>query len=367
MIPLIKPDVPPVEAWAPYLTKSYEANIFSNYGPLACQLIDQIDQDYNCPSKTSLPVCNATAGLQIALQALGKPNAKVVSQSFTFPATINAILGAGMRPILMDVTDKNWLIDPEILDVLLSKDPEIAAVMIVRTLGLCSDIGDIEAVCSKHDVPLIVDSAGCFGGFESSGRKVGMAGIAEVFSFHATKPFSVGEAGLIYGDSEFIKKCKISSNFGLDGTTVKSFGTNAKMSEVAAAISLARLKDFHKDVVQPRTERAKMYQKFLGNFENMKFPMDVGHPTWQFFPVCLRNLETADTCVNELNKQGYIVRGYYRPAIHLTEYYNNLEQFGELNVTEQLAQRIIVLPLHSHIDEAHIRKITSTIINVSEM
>lgn len=364
-VPLIKPDVPLVEDWAPLLETSYAQNTFSNYGPLVKRLIAEIDAEIGTEGKTGLPVANATVGLQVALQALNKPGGKVLTQAFTFPATVNAIVAAQMIPVFMDVDDGRWFVDPVVLDAELEQRDDVSAVMIVRTLGMCGEILAIEAACEKHDVALIVDSAGCFGGSESDGRKIGLAGTAEVFSFHATKPFSVGEGGLIYGDTAFMDRCKAATNFGLEGMTLISHGTNAKMSEVAAAISIARLKGFQETIVAPRTERAQEYVKRFSASNTVSIPEEMGNPTWQFFPVRMASAVDAEAAIARLAEAGYAVRGYYRPSLHLSGPYEDLERVGELTVSGRLAREIIVLPLHVDVTFDDINEIADIILSIS--
>lgn len=361
-MPLIKPDVPKVDEWAPLLDVSYRSNTFSNYGPLVRRLIDEVEKDMGDPGKKALPVANATVGLQVALQAINKPGAKVITQAFTFPATINAIFAAAMVPVFLDVQPDTWFVNPEVLDRELAARDDVAVVMIVRTLGMCGSITAIEEVCAKHDVALIVDSAGCFGGFEESGRKVGRAGIAEVFSFHATKPFSVGEGGLIYGDADFIALCKSATNFGLEGMTIVSHGTNAKMSEVSAAIALARRVGFYEDIVAPRNKRAQAYISRFAGSNHVTLPSAIGSPTWQFLPIRLPSSQHAERVVADLAEAGYAVRGYYRPALHLSDAYRGLERAGPMTVSERLAQEVVVLPLHTDVTLADIDRITQVVI-----
>lgn len=363
LLPLIKPDLPKTEDWVPLLDVSYEANTFSNYGPLVSRLAAEIDADMANSERKALPVANATVGLQVALQAVNRPGTKVITQAFTFPATVNAIISADMVPVFMDVEPDTWFVGADKLDALLEQEDDVGAVMIVRTLGLCCAIREVEAVCARHDVPLIVDSAGCFGGSEQDGRKVGMAGLAEVFSFHATKPFSAGEGGLIYGDTAFVDRCRAATNFGLEGMSLISHGTNAKMSEFAGAISLARRVNFREDVIYPRSARAHEYTKRLAGSNHVKLPAAVGAPTWQFFPIQLASAEMADKVIARLAEAKYAVRGYYRPALHTAPAYRDVARNSDLSISARLAQEIVVLPLHSDVTFNDIATISDVILS----
>src|SRR3712207_3000798 len=94
------------------------------------------------------------------------------------------------------------------------------------------------AACAEHGAPLLLDSAPGFGARDEHGRRLGTQGETEVFSFHATKPFAVGEGGVVVtGNAEIANRVSRIVNFGLDPGTRTSgvVGLNAKMSELHAA------------------------------------------------------------------------------------------------------------------------------------
>ena len=100
------------------------------------------------------------------------------------------------------------------------------------------------ATCDAAGVPLVVDSAAAFGARDEHRRLVGSDGATHVFSFHVTKPFAVGEGGLLVtGDAEVARRAESLVNFGIDGPerTSAVAGINAKMSELHAAGALAML------------------------------------------------------------------------------------------------------------------------------
>ena len=122
--------------------------------------------------------------------------------------------------------------------------------MATSTFGTAPPAGTREAwraTCDAAGVPLVVDSAAAFGARDEHRLLVGSDGATHVFSFHVTKPFAVGEGGLLVtGDADVARRAESLVNFGIDGPerTSAVAGINAKMSELHAAGALAMLDRF---------------------------------------------------------------------------------------------------------------------------
>jgi dTDP-4-amino-4,6-dideoxygalactose transaminase len=194
-----RPEPPQLDDVAAYYRLSQEAGFFANGGPCA-RLLEQRLSD-RLDGAQCVTVSSGTSGLLVALRAaFGPPDPSrvVVTPSFTFAATACAIMWAGFQPLFVDIDGPTWQIDPSGLDAALDSGRDVAGVLACSTFG-ASPPGWMRRAwresCRSRGVPLVVDSAAAFGSIDDEGGASGALGDTEVFSFHATKPFAVGEGG----------------------------------------------------------------------------------------------------------------------------------------------------------------------------
>jgi dTDP-4-amino-4,6-dideoxygalactose transaminase len=239
--------MPPPAEWLPFLMESYATKRSSNFGPASQKLEDRLSSRFADGNRVFLLASSATTGLAAMLLALNI-RGRVVLPAFTFPATMRAVQMAGCTPVLCDVDPVTWEMSVETLEPVLRQD-RVAAVLPVRAFGFCRDYEPLVGPCAAAGIPVIVDSAAGFGGQIGSERSIGSQAIAEVFSFHATKVFGIGEGGAICVDQSLVDDVRSALNFGI-APKATSRGLNGKLSEFAAAIGLAVLDSFD-DFVQP--------------------------------------------------------------------------------------------------------------------
>ncbi len=348
MYPFIRPTIPPPADWLEMLEPAYRERRYSNFGPVATRLESALEQRYAPPGRRVVLVSSGTAGLIAALLALDVQGS-VAMPSFTFPATAAAVVLAGCRPLFLDVSPRTWELDPAQVERALERQ-RVGAILHVRTLGLCHPLEELEELAQAAAVPLIVDAAASLGGRDERGRWVGGAGDAEVFSMHATKVFGVGEGGAVFVRESLDERVRGAVNFGLrDGAPV-ALGFNGKLSEVHAAIGLAVLERIESFLAR-RAEVAQGYRTRL-TASDLQHPPNAGMPPWQTYPVALSGL--AEPVARRLVAAGVGVRRYYAPPLHLTAPYASDAQ---LPITEDLAQRMLCLPVYSDMQERELEEI----------
>jgi dTDP-4-amino-4,6-dideoxygalactose transaminase len=357
-----RPQLPQQDAVERYLAASREARWFSNGGPCHAQLSEGLAA-FLGDGVQVVPTANATLGLMIALRSLVGSSAGaslVVVPSFTFPATAQAIFWCGLRPIWADVDRDAWHLHPEALDALLSSHGEdVAAVLACSTFGTAPAVAQTaawERSCAEAGVPLLVDSAAGFGSRDEQGALLGRQGHAEVFSFHATKPFAVGEGGAVVTESaELAGRISQMTNFGFGSEREVSspFGLNAKMSEMHAAIGLAVL-DGYDDVLSARRERAERLRSELEP-SGYVFQAGARDSAWQFVPVLAPSAQVRDVVLAAAGEQEIEIRSYHAPLHELTAF-AGLTQ-ARLAVTEELASRTLSLPLANDLSDDQLDRV----------
>lgn len=196
-----------------FYQKSLDEGRLANFGPCYFEAQKRIEKlmTYNCL------VSNATVGLELALRARFKKGARILIPSFTFKATYLAVINADMVPVVHAVDGITWTLIP--FDI---QDADVDGAIVVSPFGHEIDFSAYEDV----GVPIIYDLAGSWGNFYKGSH-------VAVYSWHATKRFSVGEgACIVSSDYALVKEIERLSNFGR---------TNAKLSEIQCAIACANL------------------------------------------------------------------------------------------------------------------------------
>jgi dTDP-4-amino-4,6-dideoxygalactose transaminase len=358
------PTVPALRAVEPFFAEAERLRWFSNGGPCVTRL------ERECAAQLGLQhpgvaVNNATSGLMIALRAcLGVPDGVrrlVAVPSFTFVASVNAVVWAGFTPVFVDVDPDDWQVSDASLMQLKRVRGSLAGILQCSTFGTAPSAArraSLAAAARLLDVPVVVDSAAGFGAVDEDGRPLGDQGDAEVFSFHATKPFAVGEGGLVTSRSaDVLRTVSQLNNFGFDHIRAVPghVGINGKMPELSAAVGLAVLSCFD-EVLKRRREAAAWLQEQLHG-SDVQFQVGAAGSTFQFVPVALPTAESRQRLLRNAQDARVEVRAYFDPPMHRLLPFADCPSAGSLEVTDALAERIIGLPMANDISTASLERI----------
>ena len=363
------PQLPPADAIERYFRLSRDAGWFSNDGPcvqlLSDRLTARLGNGLHC-----VPVANGTLALMVALRALtehGRPAARGVAvPSFTYVGTVSAILWAGLEPVFVDVDEESWHAEPASLERAVEERGESLACLLP-----CSTFGSAPALETRRAwedlarqaaLPLLVDSAAGLGTTDKAGTPLGGQGDAETFSMHATKPFAVGEGGLVVTRSaDLANRVRQIIQFGLDAARVLqgSVGLNAKMSEIHAATGLAVLERFDDWVSRRRASAARIIDALSP--QGFSFQCDAGDSSWQFVPTLAPDASTRRRILAKGEAAGVELRTYHQP-LHAMAALRGHEAVGSLEVTGELGERIVSLPMSNDLDDASLDRICSSVL-----
>jgi len=207
--------------------------------------VAQFERDYaafqdaaHCVTCTS-----GTSAAEVALQLIGVgPGDEVIAPPYTFIATASSIMRVGGTPVFVDVDD-SWCMDPEAIESAIT--PRTKAIVPVHFGGRVADMDRINAIAQKHGVTVLEDACHSWGG-KWKNKGTGALGRGGVFSFQMSKNITAGEGGAILSDDEaFAEACRAVTNCGrVKGSEWYAhalLGTNARMTEFAAAILSAQL------------------------------------------------------------------------------------------------------------------------------
>lgn len=329
----------------------------TNMGPLSKELEKQISTMLQV--KHCICVCNGTIGLELVQRALNL-SGEVIIPSFTFIATAHSLRWQRIDPVFCDIKMEDHLIDHNQIESLIT--PRTTAIMAVPIWGQPCNYNVLQSIADKYDLKLVFDSAHAFG-CKSGNQYLGGFGDAEVFSFHATKVFSTGEGGAITTNSdELADKLRLMRNFGFtDYDKTEYTGTNAKMSEFAAAYGLAHLDDLE-SIIEHNKYIYFTYLEEFSNFKelrflNYKFP---GKNNYQYV-VAQVTSEIRDSFVNYFHAHGILLRRYFHPGCHRMLPYSNHEQYQGLHLdnTDKISSEIVVFPTGRQVSPYTIKEFSS--------
>lgn len=361
-IPFIKPRLPP----AAQLVEDYDAiiasNWFTNFGPKERAFAAGIGAWVG--DRTAVTFTNATIALIGLLRCAlgdGDRSREVIVASFTFAAGPAAIEWAGFTPLLIDVEPDGLQPDLEQARALVLSRSSVAGILLTNTFGIGNDaIAGWEALAADAGLPLLIDSAAGFGSRYADGTMVGTRGTAEVFSFHATKPFAIGEGGAVTtGDHELADRLRRFQNFsfaadrGADG-----LGLNGKLAEIPAAIGLRQLERFE-TALQRRQDVLERYRAGLP--AGWRLPAGIERSSVCFATVLAPDRASRDRARERLTAAGVEARVYYTPAVHRQPQFADAPRSPSLAVTEDIGDRVLSLPVHEEMPAASIRRVVDAL------
>ncbi len=311
--------------------------------------------------KHCIPVCNATVGLQLVCHAL-ELTGEVILPAFTFVATPHAVHWEGLKPVFADIDPESHTICPESVESLITD--KTSAIAGVHAWGHACHTDQLDEIANRHGLSVMYDAAHAFG-CGHQGKMIGNFGRCEVFSFHATKFFNTFEGGAIAtNDDQLAEKFRLMTNFGFAGMdTVVNLGTNAKMTEISAAMGISVFACLD-DILKKNQLNYERYRDSLGNTTGLRlFPYEHLEKTnWQYIVIEIEAEEfgaSRDQVFQRLNDNKVIARRYFYPGCHHMEPYKTL--YGDLSSqvphTEALCQRVLCLPTGSAVSAQDVDEI----------
>jgi dTDP-4-amino-4,6-dideoxygalactose transaminase len=221
-----------------------------------------------------------------------------------------------------------------------------------------SKIDEWKKSADKIGVPLFIDSAAGFGSnFNLEQNEIQVAD-ATVYSMHATKPFAVGEGGIILGSAQIVGACKQISNFDFDfDKNFSEFGTNGKISEIMCATALAVLENFTESLAKRRSVASKLKANFQ-DLDYIHFQKGCENSTWQSLYVQVKDSKTLKKITDNLANQNIeFRRDWGKPTHHYIQ--SNFET--NLENTETLSNSCLTLPLWEEMEIEQIDRIVRAV------
>ncbi len=309
-----------------------------------------------------LAVNSGTAALHAGLLASGiEQGDEVLLPSFTFVATANAVVAAGARPVFVDVRKDDYTMDVSDLKSKITKKSK--AVIPVHLYGHPANMDEISELARRHSIDVIEDACQSLGSTYKK-KQTGTLGIMGCFSMYASKVLTAGEGGAVATDSdEVADKIKMIRNHGMvEGYDTRVLGMNLRLPELSAAVATVQMKKLQK-MLEIRRRNSEVLSKTIyptAKKIRMQIPQETADKkfNWYLYTVAFEN--GRDRIKDVLNKAGVGATVYYNPPVHRTPYYAQMQRTS-LPSTDWCADHVLSLPVHPHVTEADVARISKSL------
>lgn len=330
----------------------------------------------------SIAVNSATAGLHLALEAIGiQSGDEVIIPTYTFTATAEVVRYMGAFPVMVDVLEETFNIDPAAIEAAIT--PRTKAIIPVHFAGLCCDMDKISTIAKNYGLKIVEDAAHALP-TTFNGSIVGtLDSDVTVFSFYANKTMTTGEGGMIVTcDPEIAKRCNIMRLHGISKDSFDRYtskkpawyyeviapGFKYNMSDVAAAMGihqLRRLEGFQKK----REKMAKVYDEALKSLPLIlpksapKGDMHARH----LYPLRLlrRARISRDDFIIKMSEFGVGCSVHFIP-LHIHPYWRDSCSLSPemFPVAQELFEREVSIPLYTKMTEANQQRVIDVVSEV---
>ncbi len=353
MINVTKTFLPHISEYTKFVQRAWENEWLTNRGELVLELEDKLKKYLEVSNV--IVTNNGTIPLQIALKLLGN-GGEIITTPFSYVATTAAIVWENCTPIFVDIHAEYLTIDETKIEEAITD--KTTAILATHVFGNPCNVEAIEKIAKKYNLKVIYDAAHCFG-VKYNNKSIFDYGDISTCSFHATKIFHTGEGGAMFSNKEDLQyQLFYSHNFGHNGPLeFHGLGINGKISELQAAMGLAVLPNMKK-IISERKKVVDYYNQYL-DFSKLRSLEIRQNTEWNFsyYPVIFENEVQLLQVQNVLNENKIFPRRYFYPSLNTIEYLKG----SKMPISEDIASRILCLPLYVGLSIEDVSKITTLI------
>ena len=327
----------------------------------------------------SIAVNSATAGLHLALEALGiGPGDEVITTTHTFTATAEVVRYLGADVKLVDIDPATLNIDPAAVEAAIT--PRTKLIMPVHYAGLAADMQSLLAIARKHGLKVVEDAAHALP-TTIGGQAVGTLGSdATVFSFYANKTITTGEGGmLVTRDPALAERARVMRLHGMNRdafdrfqSTVPSWyyevvapGFKYNLTDIAAALGIHQLKRV-RGFQQRRAQIAALYEAAFADLPLIPAPRPLNGDMHAWHLYVLRLADGAgverNLFIERLFKAGIGCSVHYIP-LHLHPYWRDRYALGAAQFphSQHAYERMVSLPLYTRMSDGDVQRVVQAV------
>lgn len=348
MIPVTRPELPPLEDYVSLLEKIWDSRMLSNFADMGLAF-ENMTHEY-LGAKYVRVCTSGETGLMIALKAFDLPaGSPCYLPSFTFNSTINAALWNNLQPVFVDIDPYTYTMDPSALSRAMRRNGGNGVVVATHVFGNPCDVAALETVARNNRSYLMFDAAHGYGSHRD-GVKVGNFGDAEVFSLSGTKLVTTAEGGLIATPHAWMndRLTYLRAHGFQNDYDSKVLGLNGKFSELHAALGLLTLSKVE-EAVAKRHQILNSYKQELNGLVTWQSVRPHDRSTFKDIVIGLGTASQATAVAQQLADQDIQTKRYFRP-LHTMELFKRY-QSEELPVTEKVFGETLCVPAYADMPE----------------
>lgn len=356
-----------------YISEVLESGKMSGDGPMCRTVEQQLRQIFQV--KHAFLTTSCTHALEMGMMMLDlKPGDQVITPSFTFVSTANAIIRGGGKPIFCEINDRTLTIDPQDFERRITK--RTCGVIPVHYAGVSAEMDDICDIAKANNLFVLEDSAQGVNA-KYKGKFLGTIGDAGGYSFHDTKNYVSGEGGAFVTNNEtFARRAEIIREKGtnranflrgeVDKYTWVEHGSSYVLSDILAAILKWQL-DILRDIQDRRKRIHEMYfagLKDLEQSEKLRLPIipEYCESNYHIFYILLPNEDKRNYVMRRLQEYGIGSTFHYVP-LHSSPYAQRALGTKDLHlpVTDRVFQTLLRLPIYPHLEDTDVHYVIEKI------
>ena len=304
--------------------------------------------------KECVTCASGTDALLIPLMANKISNGHAVfTTNFSFFATAEVISLNGASPVFIDIDERTFNIDPELLELQIKKTLNEGrlipkAIIAVDLFGQLADYIKIQKIAKKYNLLLIEDAAQSFGASYKNKKSCSFGDVAAT-SFFPAKPLGCyGDGGAIFTNNS--KQAELYKSIRVHGQGKNKYdnvriGLNSRLDTIQASVLLNKLKIFD-DELNNRQKISKYYSQRLNNYLDVPYIEKDNYSSWAQYSLLAKNENCRNSIVKFLNKNNIPTAIYYNKVFSDFSMYNTC---GEFNISKKISNKIFSIPMHPYL------------------
>lgn len=358
-----------------YLIECVSSNFVSAVGKYISIFENKFKKIVN--TKFASSVNSGTSALHLSLLAAGvKKNDLIIVPTYTFAATINAILYTGAKPWFFDISEDDFVLNFDQVENVLKKKTiirnkkiihkktkqTVSAIMPVFTYGLSPDLKKLNKINKKYNLKVILDAASGHGSTFNN-ELISKKNFLTCYSFNGNKSFTSGGGGMIVtNDKKIYKEVNLLKNVGKKSNKYlyQRVGFNYKINNIQAAVGVGQIENYKK-ILANKKKIFRIYEKKIPNkFKRFLFQpkkWQTGVPWVKF--LLLNSEIVAKKLISFLNINSIESKIFWRP-IHLDKPYKKFLT-EDLSISEKIWKRVIILPSSSSLKKIEQKKVINVL------
>lgn len=354
------------------ITEAFANRVFGGHGPFARRCMRHLEELHG--AQRALITSSCTGALEMAALLLNlQPGDEVLVPSFTFVATASAFLRCGARPVFVEVDPRTMTMCPVDAERRITK--RTRAIAPIHYAGISADMTALQALATTHNLVIVEDAAQGLDAF-LDGQRLGTFAPLAAFSFHETKNIHCGIGGaLLVNDPQYVERAEFIWHRGTDrsrmlrGMTDKytwvELGSSFYPSDLQAAFLLAQLESLDRNTA----ERGRAWNHYQEQLAPLAAAGLFALPTiaenqrinYHCYFLLARTAQERENLRVHLADRGIAAYVHYVP-LHSSPMGRRLGwRAQDLPVTEDTANRLLRLPMHTALSDEDLQRVTDAI------